>query len=447
MRAARPRRIPTSARRCAGAASRTSSTSSTSTRSRPATWATSDASGGVCRALTWMRPVPGRQRVRAPDRGRRRRSSTWTGGEVIEVDDHGVVPLPPADARRVPRRPLPVAERDGPQADRDHPAGGPELHRRRATGALAEVAPAGRLQRRARASCCTRSATTTAARCGRSCTARRSREMVVPYGDPAPDPPHPERRSTSASTASACSPTRSSSAATASARSTTSTRVRQRRTRRRRSTIPNAICMHEEDYGILWKHTDFRTGDDRGAPLAPARHLVDLDRRQLRVRLLLVLLPGRHDRVRGQADRHHLDRRGARRARRRATGTLVAPGLYGAASTSTSSTSGSTSTSTASANSVYEVDTVADADRPGEPVRQRVPRPCARCSRREAEAPAADRPAPRAAPGTIVNPEARNALGEPVGLQADPGRERPAVRAARTPRSAAAPASRTSTCG
>jgi primary-amine oxidase len=26
-------------------------------------------------------------------------------------------------------------------------------------------------------------------------------------------------------------------------------------------TIPNAICMHEEDAGIGWKHTDFRTGD------------------------------------------------------------------------------------------------------------------------------------------------------------------------------------------
>ncbi|MBI4940045.1 MAG: primary-amine oxidase [Actinobacteria bacterium] len=25
--------------------------------------------------------------------------------------------------------------------------------------------------------------------------------------------------------------------------------------------IPNAICMHEEDYGIAWKHTDFRTGE------------------------------------------------------------------------------------------------------------------------------------------------------------------------------------------
>ena len=24
--------------------------------------------------------------------------------------------------------------------------------------------------------------------------------------------------------------------------------------------IPNAICMHEEDHGIAWKHTDFRTG-------------------------------------------------------------------------------------------------------------------------------------------------------------------------------------------
>lgn len=25
-------------------------------------------------------------------------------------------------------------------------------------------------------------------------------------------------------------------------------------------TIPNAICLHEEDHGVLWKHTDFRTG-------------------------------------------------------------------------------------------------------------------------------------------------------------------------------------------
>ena len=24
--------------------------------------------------------------------------------------------------------------------------------------------------------------------------------------------------------------------------------------------LPNVICMHEEDFGILWKHMDFRTG-------------------------------------------------------------------------------------------------------------------------------------------------------------------------------------------
>jgi primary-amine oxidase len=28
-------------------------------------------------------------------------------------------------------------------------------------------------------------------------------------------------------------------------------------------TIPNAICMHEEDYGIVWKHVDLRTGDSQ----------------------------------------------------------------------------------------------------------------------------------------------------------------------------------------
>lgn len=26
-------------------------------------------------------------------------------------------------------------------------------------------------------------------------------------------------------------------------------------------TIDNAICLHEEDYGVVWKHTDFRTGE------------------------------------------------------------------------------------------------------------------------------------------------------------------------------------------
>ena len=24
--------------------------------------------------------------------------------------------------------------------------------------------------------------------------------------------------------------------------------------------MPNVVCLHEEDYGVLWKHTDFRAG-------------------------------------------------------------------------------------------------------------------------------------------------------------------------------------------
>ena len=30
--------------------------------------------------------------------------------------------------------------------------------------------------------------------------------------------------------------------------------------RGRGMTIPNAVCLHEEDYGILWKPRDWRTG-------------------------------------------------------------------------------------------------------------------------------------------------------------------------------------------
>ena len=79
-------------------------------------------------------------------------------------------------------------------------------------------------------------------------------------------------------------------------------------------TIKNAICMHEEDYGILWKHTDRRLPDT--PEVRRSRRLVDfvdLDGRELRVRLLLVSVPGRQHPVRGQADRHPVAGRAAAR--------------------------------------------------------------------------------------------------------------------------------------
>ena len=105
-----------------------------------------------------------------------------------------------------------------------------------------------------------------------------------------------------------------------------------------------------------------------GPPLAAAGGLVGLDGRELRVRLLLVSLPGRQHSVRSQADRHPLARRAAAgreaevrhaRSRRSSTRRII----------STSSTCGSISISTASANTVQQVDVVADelgADNPFE---------------------------------------------------------------------------------
>ena len=110
--------------------------------------------------------------------------------------------------------------------------------------------------------------------------------------------------------------------------------------------IENAICMHEEDYGILWKHVDLFGGTQRGAPQPAARRELRRDRRQLRVRLLLVLLPRRQHPARGEAHRHRVadgDRAGhAARVRQRRS-RRASPRR----TTSTCSTPASTSTSTA----------------------------------------------------------------------------------------------------
>ena len=62
-------------------------------------------------------------------------------GEVLEVVDHGVVPIPPDVGQLLPRGQRAAAHR--PQAARHHPARGPELRRRGQPRALAEVVAAG----------------------------------------------------------------------------------------------------------------------------------------------------------------------------------------------------------------------------------------------------------------------------------------------------------------
>ena len=129
--------------------------------------------------------------------------------KVIDVEDHGVVPLPPHRGQL--HRGVHVRARTtGPrseaprrhQADRDHPARRPELRGRRQRGAWQKWQL--RVGFTAReGSCCTTITYEDAA--ARPILHRASiSEMVVPYGDPA-DRNSARSPSTSASSASACS--------------------------------------------------------------------------------------------------------------------------------------------------------------------------------------------------------------------------------------------------
>ena len=193
------------------------------------------------------------------------------------------------------------------EAHRDHPARGSELPRERVARGVGELVDARRLQR------------------ARGPRAARRRFDDRPGADRARACPRwscptatPRRRgsgsatSTPASTCSARTRTTSSSAATASASSATSTAI-VADDHGHAVKIPNVVCMHEEDYGILWKHTEPGPVGAEVRRSAAPRRVVLLDDRQLRLRVLLVLLPRRLDPARGEGDRHRLRRRPASR--------------------------------------------------------------------------------------------------------------------------------------
>ena len=123
----------------------------------------------------------------------------------------------------------------------------------------------------------------------------------------------------------------------------------RRRLRRRAGQAAHQGQRHLHARGGLRHPLEARRhglGPHRGAPVAPAGRQLHRHRRQLRVRLLLVLLPRRHHAARGEAHRDHVDHgRGERRRPRR-------PRPHGGArawprrSTSTCSTSASTWRST-----------------------------------------------------------------------------------------------------
>lgn len=181
--------------------------------------------------------------------------------------------------------------------------------------------------------------------------------------------------------------------------------------------IPNAICMHEEDYGILWKHTDFRTGE------------VEL-RRSRRLVISFISTIGNYEY--GFFWYLYLD--GTIECEVKATGiiataavapgtqpkhgTLVAEGVNGMVHQHFFNVRLDLDVDGAR-NAVYEVHTEADPTGPTNPYGNAF-HPVRRLLRRESESPELIDPL-RDRYWLVVNPGRLNRLGQPVGYKLVPG--------------------------
>ena len=126
-------------------------------------------------------------------------------------------------------------------------------------------------------------------------------EMVVPYGHPGPDALVEERVRRRR-----VGPRPHGQLADARLRLPRGDPLLRRRVRRRAGQAAHPAQRHLHARGGLRHPLEARrhgVGPDRGAPLAPPGRELHRHRRELRVRLLLVLLPRRHHAARGEADR------------------------------------------------------------------------------------------------------------------------------------------------
>ena len=335
-------------------------------------------------------------------------------GEVLEVVDYGVVPDPGRDRQLLPRGP-PTAPRR-PPPPRDPPARGAELHRRVQPHPLAWVVDAGvdGPERRSRAP-----------------YRRLSRTGDRSAPGPPPGLDHrdgrPLRRPRDRCTAGRTPSTPASGAS--GGWSTPSTRLRLPG---RHPYLDATFATERGDpYVVRERHLHPRGGlrhpleapgharrPDRGAPVAPAGGLLHRHRGQLRVRLLLVLLPRRHHPARGQAHRDHVRPRRSPRASR-ARSPPPSPRAWPPPCTSTCSAPGSTSRSTGRSTRSTRSTTdplPAGDDNPWANAFV----PVARRLDSELAGPAHVDPA-SSRHWKFVNPAVHNRLGEPVAYKLVPG--------------------------
>ena len=366
----------------------------------------------LCRAVAFIKPSPGDSEWAHPVDGVIALVDL-NKLEVLRVDDHGVVPIPPESGNYDVAAAAPLRDDIAPLEIT--PARGPGLRARRPRAVVAALAGAHRLHAprgaraqpgrlRGRRPAALDPLPRVALRDGRA--VRRSE----------PEPLLEERLRRRRERRRHARQRRSRAAATASARSSTSTPS---------SPTPPASRCRSRTRSASTRRTSACSGatssarrSGRGAPLAPAGDLVVLGDRQLRLRLLLVPLPGRHDRVRGQAHRRALDRRGrpgrtpgARHARRTGPQRDGAPALLQHAPRPRHRRPRE--------RRRRGLDGVA-------PARARQPATATRSARAAALRARAARRARRVDPASarwweIVNPSRLHRLGEPIGYRLLPG--------------------------
>ena len=345
--------------------------------------------------------------------------------QVVRIDDHGVLPRPePSTATTATAAGAPTATTSSRSRSRSRRARASRLDGRAlAWGAVARahrlqparVADAARARLRRR-------------RCGAAsgrppALDRRARDPVRRHES---DRRLQERVRHRRVRPRAVTSTRSRSDATASARSATSTPSCT--TARAAQTIANAICLHEEDAGILWKHLDWRTGARRSA----ARGLVissiaTVGNYEYGLYWYLTLDGAIAFEAKLTAScTPPAWRRATRGSPRRWSRPASAP-----ATTSTSSALVSTWTSTASATRSFEVDVGARPARAGESARQR--RSTSRDGARERERGAAGETRSPPARWRVAKPSATNRMGRPAAYELVPGENVPPAGRPRTP--------------
>ena len=182
-------------------------------------------------------------------------------------------------------------------------------------------------------------------------------------------------------------------------------------------TIPNAVCMHEEDCGILWKHTDWRTGQ---VEVRRSRRLVIssiatvgnyeygffwyfYQDGSMELEIKLTGIINTAGIAPGETPRH---------------GTIVAPGLNAHIHQHFFNFRLDMSVD-GEQNAIYEVNTVADPPGPDNPH--------GNAFHAEATALTTEHEAQRVVDPmsgrywVVSNPSAKNALGQPVGYKLMPG--------------------------